>query len=35
MEALARARGEDFASLSLAAQDGLWNDVKADERSCK
>ena len=28
MEALAAARGQDFAALGLAAQDGLWGDVK-------
>lgn len=28
MGALARARGQEFARLSLEEQDGLWNDVK-------
>ena len=31
MEELARARGEIFSSLSLAAQEGLWLDVKRAE----
>jgi ATP diphosphatase len=31
MEAQARARGEIFSSLSLAAQEGLWLDVKRAE----
>ncbi len=31
MEALARARGEIFSSLSLAAQEALWMDVKRAE----
>ena len=31
MEALARARGEDFATLSLAAQERLWLEVKRAE----
>lgn len=31
MEALARARGETFSSLSLAAQEELWLDVKRAE----
>jgi nucleoside triphosphate diphosphatase len=31
MEALARARGEVFSSLSLAAQEALWLDVKRAE----
>jgi nucleoside triphosphate diphosphatase len=31
MEELARARGEVFSSLSLAAQEGLWLDVKRAE----
>lgn len=31
MEALAAARGDDFAKLNLAAQDALWHEVKASE----
>ena len=31
MEALASARGTDFAALSLDEQDALWRDVKASE----
>jgi len=31
MEELAKRRGQDFASLSLAAQEGLWRDVKRAE----
>jgi ATP diphosphatase len=31
MEALASARGETFSGLSLAAQEGLWSDVKRAE----
>lgn len=31
MERLAAAQGSEFASLDLAAQDGLWNAVKASE----
>ncbi|MDP3908051.1 nucleoside triphosphate pyrophosphohydrolase [Novosphingobium sp.] len=31
MEALAAARGQTFAELSLDQQDALWNDVKASE----
>jgi ATP diphosphatase len=32
MEALARQRGQDFASLSLDEQEALWTDVKKAER---
>ena len=31
MEALASARGQNFAALSLDQQEALWNDVKASE----
>ena len=31
MEALAAARGQQFAALTLDQQDALWNDVKASE----
>ncbi|RVQ69159.1 nucleoside triphosphate pyrophosphohydrolase [Croceicoccus ponticola] len=31
MEVMAIAAGEDFASLDLSAQDGLWNRVKSEE----
>jgi hypothetical protein len=31
MEALAAARGEHFASLSLDAQERLWSEVKRAE----
>ena len=31
MEALAAARGQQFAELTLDQQDALWNDVKASE----
>jgi MazG family protein len=33
MEALAGERGIDLAKLSLAEQDGLWDQVKKEERS--
>jgi len=33
METLARARGQDFAMLSLDQQETLWTDVKTGERS--
>ena len=33
METLARARGQDFAILSLDEQEALWTDVKTGERS--
>jgi glycine/D-amino acid oxidase-like deaminating enzyme len=33
METLARARGQDFAALSLDEQEALWTDVKTAERS--
>jgi hypothetical protein len=33
METLARARGQDFAMLSLDEQEALWTDVKTGERS--
>lgn len=33
MEALAAARGIDFAALDLQAQDALWNEVKRSERA--
>jgi ATP diphosphatase len=32
MEALARSRGQDFASLTLDEQEALWVDVKKSER---
>ncbi len=31
MEALAKARGEQFSALTLDQQEALWNDVKASE----
>ncbi len=33
MEALARSRGQDFASLTLDEQEALWTDVKKAERA--
>lgn len=33
MEALARSRGQDFASLKLDEQEALWVDVKKSERA--
>jgi len=33
MEALAKADGVDFASLELAEQDAIWNQVKREERA--
>jgi MazG family protein len=33
MEQLAKARGLEFAALSLDEQDALWNDVKREENS--